>query len=105
MTELALARAQMAMLNPASATETIHMVLAAFAASGFAVAGIHAFLLLKDRETQIALVVGGAAAVLQPLSGDMNGRFVAGAVLLFPAIFLLLRVFKWEAIAGTPRRP
>ena len=103
MTELALARAQMAMLNPASATETIHMVLAAFAASGFAVAGIHAFLLLKDRE--IALVVGGAAAVLQPLSGDMNGRFVAGAVLLFPAIFLLLRVFKWEAIAGTPRRP
>jgi cytochrome d ubiquinol oxidase subunit II len=29
----------------------------------------------------------------------------AGAVLLFPAIFLLLRVFKWEAISGTPRRP
>lgn len=73
-----------AMLNPASATETIHMVLAAFAASGFAVAGIHAYLLLKDRENlfhrkalEIALVVGGAAAVLQPLSGDMNARFVA----------------------------
>jgi cytochrome d ubiquinol oxidase subunit I len=73
-----------AMLNPASATETIHMTLAAFAASGFAVAGIHAFLLLRDRENlfhrkalEIALVVGGAAAVLQPLSGDMSARFVA----------------------------
>jgi len=73
-----------AMLNPASATETIHMTLAAFAASGFAVAGIHAYLLLRDRENlfhrkalEIALAVGCAAAVLQPLSGDMNARFVA----------------------------
>ena len=73
-----------AMLNPASIHETIHMTLAAFAASGFAVAGIHAFLLLKDRENlfhrkalEIALAVGGAAAVLQPLSGDMSARFVA----------------------------
>lgn len=73
-----------AMLNPAWATETIHMTLAAFAASGFAVAGIHAFLLLRDRENlfhrralEIALAVGCAAAVLQPLSGDMSARFVA----------------------------
>jgi hypothetical protein len=33
------------------------------------------------------------------------GALAAGAVLLFPAIFLLLRVFKWEAISGKPRRP
>ena len=33
------------------------------------------------------------------------GALAAGAALLFPAIFLLLRVFKWEAISGTPRRP
>ena len=73
-----------AMLNPASLTETIHMTLAAFAASGFAVAGIHAFLLLRNRENlfhrkalEIALAVGCAAAVLQPLSGDMSARFVA----------------------------
>jgi cytochrome d ubiquinol oxidase subunit II len=33
------------------------------------------------------------------------GALAAGAVLLFPAVFLLLRVFKWEAISGTPRRP
>jgi len=73
-----------AMLNPASATETIHMTLAAFAASGFAVAGIHAFLLLRNRENffhrkalEIALAVGCAAAVLLPFSGDMNARFIA----------------------------
>jgi len=73
-----------AMCNPASLTETIHMTLAAFAASGFAVAGIHAILLRRDRENlfhrkalEIALLVGGIAAVLQPLSGDFNARFVA----------------------------
>jgi cytochrome d ubiquinol oxidase subunit II len=33
------------------------------------------------------------------------GALAAGAVLLFPAIFFLLRVFKWEAISGTNRRP
>jgi cytochrome d ubiquinol oxidase subunit II len=32
------------------------------------------------------------------------GALAAGAVLLFPAIFLLFRTFKWEAISGTPRR-
>jgi cytochrome d ubiquinol oxidase subunit II len=33
------------------------------------------------------------------------GALAAGAVLLFPAIFLLLRVFKWEAISGSSRNP
>ena len=33
------------------------------------------------------------------------GALAAGAVLLFPAIFLLLRVTKWEAISGTSRTP
>src|SRR5919107_2931897 len=36
-----------AMLNPASFPQTLHMTLAAFAATGLAVAGIHAFLLLR----------------------------------------------------------
>ncbi len=73
-----------AMLNPAWKTEVLHMTLAAFAASGFAVAGIHAFKLLRDRENPfhrralaIALAVGGAAAVLQPVSGDFSARFAA----------------------------
>src|SRR5256886_9028028 len=37
-----------AMVNAAAVSQTLHMTLAAYAATGFAVAGIHAFLLLKD---------------------------------------------------------
>jgi len=73
-----------AMANPAWPTEAAHMTLAAFAASGFAVAGIHAYKLLRDRENlfhrhalSIALAVGGTAAVLLPVSGDFNARFIA----------------------------
>ena len=73
-----------AMRNPAALSQTIHMTLAAYAATGFAVAGIHAFLLLKDRTNAfhrraltIALLVGVPAAVLQPLAGDFAARQVA----------------------------
>jgi cytochrome d ubiquinol oxidase subunit I len=38
-----------AMFNPAALHETIHMVLAAYAATAFLVAGIHAFFLLESR--------------------------------------------------------
>ena len=33
------------------------------------------------------------------------GALAAGAVLLFPAIYFLFRVFKWEAIYGSPPPP
>lgn len=73
-----------AMLNPMALSQTIHMTIAAYAATGFVVAGIHAFLLLRDRTNvfhrravAIALTVGGAAAILQPLSGDLSARSVA----------------------------
>jgi cytochrome d ubiquinol oxidase subunit I len=73
-----------AMRNPAAFAQTVHMLLAAYAATGLAVAGIHAFLLLEDstnafhrRALVIALLVGGPAAVLQPLSGDLAARQVA----------------------------
>src|SRR5256885_2089899 len=38
-----------AMLNPAALQQVIHMVLAAYVATGFAVAAVHAFFLLRDR--------------------------------------------------------
>ncbi|HXG86647.1 MAG TPA: cytochrome ubiquinol oxidase subunit I, partial [Pyrinomonadaceae bacterium] len=38
-----------AMMNPAAFGQTLHMTLATYAATGFAVAGIHAFMLLRDR--------------------------------------------------------
>lgn len=73
-----------AMANPAALSETLHMALAAYVAIGFAVAGIHAFVLLRQpghplhrRALAIALGVGGVAALLQPLSGDLSARQVA----------------------------
>lgn len=73
-----------AMMNPSALGQTIHMVLAAYAAVGFAVAGIHAFQLQRDRQNlfhrralAIALAVGGSAAILQPLSGDILGQMLA----------------------------
>lgn len=73
-----------AMASPAALAETLHMTLAAYAATGFAVAGVHAFLLRRDRSNPfhrgalgIALVVGGVAAVVQPLSGDYAAKVVA----------------------------
>jgi cytochrome d ubiquinol oxidase subunit I len=72
------------MLNPMAFQQALHMTLAAYAATGFAVAGIHAFLLLFDgrnafhrRAFTIALLVAAPAAVLQPLSGDLSARAVA----------------------------
>lgn len=73
-----------AMLTPAAFPQTLHMTLAAYAATGFAVAGIHALLLLRDPTNTfhrhafaIALLVGAPAAILQPLSGDISARYVA----------------------------
>jgi len=74
-----------AMFNPAAATEVLHMTIAAFVATGFAVAGVHAFALLRGTPhrafhraaLQIALIVGVPAALLQPLSGDLSARHVA----------------------------
>ncbi len=73
-----------AMFNDAWFTQALHMTLAAFAATGFAVAGIHALMLLKNQNTafhwkafKIALVYGGIAALLQPLSGDLSAKDIA----------------------------
>jgi cytochrome d ubiquinol oxidase subunit I len=73
-----------AMLNPASLHEALHMTLAAFAATGFAVAGIHAFFLLRNRASEfhraafgIGALLGCVSIPLQVLSGDLAARRVA----------------------------
>lgn len=73
-----------AMLTPAAFPEVLHMVIAAFAATGFIVAGIHALMLLRDRDNAfhhraltVALIVAAPAAIVQPLSGDISARYVA----------------------------
>ena len=72
-----------AMLNQASWHESLHMTLAAFTATGFAVAAVHAFFLLRDRNNLfhrsglgIALAMACAAIPLQILSGDVSARAV-----------------------------
>ena len=73
-----------AMLTPAAFPQALHMTLAAYAATGFAVAGIHAAMLLRDpknafhrRALAISLLVGAPAALIQPISGDISARYVA----------------------------
>jgi cytochrome d ubiquinol oxidase subunit I len=73
-----------AMLNPATAHEVLHMTLAAFIATGFAVAAIHAFFILRDRRNTfhrnalgIALALACVSAPLQMISGDFSARSVA----------------------------
>ncbi|WP_303315145.1 cytochrome ubiquinol oxidase subunit I [Flavivirga abyssicola] len=73
-----------ALLNPAWFTQALHMVLAAFTATGFAVAGVHAYQVYKKRQTdlhkkafKIAITFGAIAAILQPISGDLSAKDIA----------------------------
>ncbi|APG59818.1 cytochrome ubiquinol oxidase subunit I [Christiangramia salexigens] len=73
-----------ALLNDAWFTQALHMTLAAFAATGFAVAGIHAFQILRNKKPElhkaafkIAITFGGIGALLQPISGDLSAKDVA----------------------------
>jgi len=72
------------MFNPSTLQQALHMLLAAYAATGLAVAGVHAASLLRNRDSAfhraaltIALIVGAPAALLQPVSGDLSARTVA----------------------------
>jgi cytochrome bd ubiquinol oxidase subunit I len=73
-----------AMFNPAWKSETSHMIIAAFVSTSFAVAGVHALLLLKNKENLIhkralviALAFGSIFAIIQPFSGDYTAKSVA----------------------------
>lgn len=72
-----------AMFNDAWFSQALHMTLAAFVATGFAVAGVHAFMILKGKNVQfhtnafrIAAICACVAAVLQPISGDISAKDV-----------------------------
>ena len=73
-----------ALLNPAWFTQALHMVLAAFTATGFAVAGVHALQILRNKNKElnikafkIAITFGAIAAILQPISGDLSAKDIA----------------------------
>ncbi|MBN9396082.1 MAG: cytochrome ubiquinol oxidase subunit I [Candidatus Melainabacteria bacterium] len=73
-----------AMTSPAAGPQVVHMLIASYAAIGFLAAGVHAYMLLKDKTDQfhrkamaIALAVGATAAIAEPISGDFIARMVA----------------------------
>ncbi|WEK20559.1 MAG: cytochrome ubiquinol oxidase subunit I [Candidatus Pedobacter colombiensis] len=73
-----------AMFNEAWFSQSLHMCVAAFVSTGFAVAGIHALMILKGRNVRfhskaftIAAVFATVAACLQPISGDVSAKDVA----------------------------
>src|SRR5689334_6351292 len=72
------------MLNPSTVQQALHMVLASHAATGLAVAGLHAIMLRRNSTRPFhraaltaALSIGAPAAILQPISGDLSARVVA----------------------------
>ena len=96
-----------AMMTPAAFPQCLHMTLAAYAATGFAVAGIHAVMLMRDRTNvfhrhalAIALLVGAPAALLQPLSGDISARYVAAQ----QPVKLASMEGQFETMRGAPLR-
>ncbi|MEJ1241286.1 cytochrome ubiquinol oxidase subunit I [Chryseolinea sp. T2] len=73
-----------AMFNDAWVSQSIHMTIAAFAATGFAVAGVHAAMIYQQKNVRfhmkafkIAGVFAAIASLLQPLSGDHSAKDVA----------------------------
>lgn len=96
-----------AMHSAAAGQQVLHMLLAAYAATGLAVAGVHAWALLRDRSStfhrralSIALLVGAPAAVLQPLSGDISARVVAST----QPVKLAALESQWTTQRGAPLR-
>lgn len=72
-----------AMLNPAAPHEVVHMMVAAYAATGFALAGIHAYYLLKGRHPELhrrGLTIALAMAVLMAPLTILTGHWSAEQV-------------------------
>ncbi|MBX5439859.1 MAG: cytochrome ubiquinol oxidase subunit I [Thermoflavifilum sp.] len=73
-----------AMNNPAWIPQALHMILAAFVSTGFAVAGVHAWMMYRKKNIvfhakafRIAVSFAAVAALVQPFSGDFAAKSVA----------------------------
>ncbi len=72
-----------AMFNQAWLPQAVHMLIAAYMATGFAAAALHALRLLKDPTSKlhrlgltITMSVGTLAALAQPLAGDWAAKVI-----------------------------
>jgi cytochrome d ubiquinol oxidase subunit I len=96
------------MFNPSTVQQALHMLLASYAATGLAVAGLHAGILFRRPTSaafhrnalMLALLVGAPAAILQPLSGDLSARTVAQV----QPIKLAALEGQFETLRGAPLR-
>lgn len=94
-----------AMFNPSWFSQTFHMTVAAFISVGFAVAGVHAYLLLKNGNRRfhkkaflISFTVAAIFIPLQFISGDLCAKNVATSQ---PAKFAAMEGhFKTEKYAS-----
>ncbi|WP_304984943.1 cytochrome ubiquinol oxidase subunit I, partial [Corallococcus sp. CA047B] len=75
-----------AMFSPGWQYQTTHVLLSSYQASAFAMAGIHAFILLKHpgaafhkKALSVALPLACITALLQPVVGDLSAKHVAKA--------------------------
>jgi cytochrome d ubiquinol oxidase subunit I len=75
-----------AMASPSAPYQVVHVLIASYQATAWAMVGIHALFLLRDRGRAlhrkalgIALPVACLTALLQPLSGDRSAKHVAAA--------------------------
>ena len=94
-----------AMFTPAFPTQAAHTALASFAAVGIAVAGVHAWMLLREpgnrfhqAALRIGLAVGAVGALLMPLSGDLSAKHLAHQ----QPIKLAAMEGHWHTEAGAP---
>lgn len=96
-----------AMFNPATPAETVHMILAAYQVSAFAVAAIYAVALLRGRRTVyhtrgllLPMAFGAIVAPIQAYIGDLSAKMVAHTQ---PAKLAAMEGL-FQTMAGAPLR-
>jgi cytochrome bd ubiquinol oxidase subunit I len=96
-----------AMLNPGTPVQTTHMMIAAYMATGFAIASVYAVGMLRGkrdayhkRALAVGLALGAVLAPAQIVVGDWAARFVAQ----HQPIKLAALEGQWDTKAGAPLR-
>lgn len=96
-----------AMFSPGWQYQTVHVLLSCYQASAFAMAGIHAFVLLRHpgavfhrKALSVALPLACVTALLQPVVGDLSAKHVAKA----QPVKLAAMEGQFETERGAPLR-
>jgi len=74
-----------AMLNPATPTEVLHVLISAYLTAAFSLAAVPAYKLLRSTEhvgyyrkaLSLTVGIGLVAAILTPILGDLSGKYLA----------------------------